>query len=298
MQTTGLFTCPRENFIIPARLGRPVYFVPFGDIHFDSPLHVEHRFDEFLKWAKDTPDAYFLGMGDYIDFVSARGRVSLTRLKAQVKTEMHENNAEDVIKAVENQADGHISRFATKLIKAGMKGRLIGLLDGNHDFPFSDGTNTTQRLCRLLDCRYLGVCSYIGLTIQADNARRNLDIWAHHGRGSARLPGGSINNVVQMSHDAEADFYCMGHDHKRSATPGQTGKRVWTKNGYVFRHREKYYIRTGAFTKAYEDGVRAYPVDAAMPLNQIGVCKIAITMKRHERHGKEREAVLHMEAIV
>ena len=279
MQTTGLFTCPKENFTIHCRYGKPIYFVPFGDVHYASPLHAEGAFGDFLKWAENHPDAYFLGMGDYIDFISARARVALTKLKASVKTEMHENDAEETIDSLEERAESKISKFARLLINAGMKGRIIGMLDGNHDFPFQDGTNTTQRLCQLLDTRYLGVASFLGITLDAHGRRTTLEVWAHHGKGAARLAGGSINRVIVMQEQAEADLYCMGHDHKKSATPGVRLTRSHGKDGAVVRHREQFFIRTGSFTKAYEDGVSSYATDGNMNPTQMGVIKIILTLK-------------------
>jgi hypothetical protein len=125
-----------------------------------------------------------------------------------------------------------------------------------------------------------------------------LEVWAHHGKGAARLPGGSINRVVQMSEQAEADIYMMGHDHKRSATPGVRLVRTHTKMGATVSHRSQFFLRTGSFYKGYEDGVSNYAVDANMNPNQLGVVKLLITPHRPGRYRKHQRVTLDMEAIV
>src|ERR1041384_639566 len=171
-----------------AKYNEPIYVIPFGDVHRSAPLcHVE-KWKEFLEWAKTKKRAYFLGCGDYDDLASTSEREMLGNPK------MHEST----VKTLESLYYSHTKRFAEEI--KFMKGRCIGFLEGNHYGQFQNGTTTTQKLAEHLECKYLGVSSFIRLSFQPieRSGPLSIDIWAHHGQGASRLLGGSLNRVQQM----------------------------------------------------------------------------------------------------
>lgn len=268
MQTTGIFTV-HEYSVKAEKSGEPIYLIPFGDIHRSSPMCHEGKWLEFLDWAKTKKRAYFLGMGDYDDLASASER------KILADKNLHESTAKTFTKMYE----GHVKRLVKEL--KFMDGRLIGMLEGNHYAEFPDGTTTTQRLCRELNTKYLGVSSFVRFVIKYGKASANcLDIWAHHGKGGARLIGGSLNRVQQMAESAHADIYLMGHDHKKSV--GMMDKLELSGGGGSLRlhHRKQLYIRTGSFLKGYENNSASYVTDMALNPTNLGVVKIEITPKK------------------
>lgn len=197
MKTDGLFTT--HAFKIPVQHKKPIRLVIFGDVHWDSPNHAKHSWQEDLKHFRSLKDAWFLGMGDYLDSTSTSERDCLGRMSS----EMHETLAKDLnaLQAAKVEAMAKEMEF--------MKGRLIGLLGGNHYWKFQHGGTTDTELARLLETTYLGVSTFIRLTLEKFQRRFTLDIWAHHGAGGARLPGGSLNRVDQMREHAEADIFCV-----------------------------------------------------------------------------------------
>lgn len=271
MQTTGIFT--KFNYEIHVKkIGEPIYLVPFGDVHRSSPMcHIE-KWHEFLDWGKKKPRCLFLGMGDYDDLGSSSER------KILMNPDLHESS----LTTLEDLYRKHVSSFAKEI--SFMNGNLIGFIEGNHYGQFADGTTTTQKLCELAKAKYLGVSSFIRLSFSYGQKRTSVDIWAHHGKGAARLVGGSINRIQQMGEAAEADIYLMGHDHKKAV--GMTTKLYLTNGqGLELRQRKQLYIRTGSFLKAYEDNRSSYVADAAMNPTDLGVVKIEMTPKR-ERHAR------------
>jgi len=46
---------------------KQIEIIPFGDIHYSSPNCKLQAFLDIVKYIKDTPDTYAIGMGDYID---------------------------------------------------------------------------------------------------------------------------------------------------------------------------------------------------------------------------------------
>ena len=120
----------------------------------------------------------------------------------------------------------------------------------------------------------------------------SLDIFAHHGKGGGTLPGSTFNTLEKMATTAVADFYLMGHDHKKGCIPSTPRLVLNTSSNkpevYV-RERTPWLGRTGSFLKAYEDGRVSYNVDAARNPAALGWIEFAITPRRtHSDNGGDR----------
>jgi len=271
MKTSGVFTI--HQFTAPnVKANQPFRLVFFGDVHWDSPNHARAKWLEFLAYAKKLPnDTIFIGMGDYLDSTSTSERECL----GNMSTKMHETLRNDII-ALQM---AKVEAFAKEL--AFMKGRLVGLLNGNHYFQFPSGINTDQKLCELLGVKYLGVSTFTRITATRGTADASIDIFAHHGAGGARLPGGSINRVAQLTEYADADILAMGHDHKRGIFPANPtiGLRA-TNQGLKLKERSRWLARTGSFLAAYEDGVSNYNVDAARGPCSLGWVEFDLCLRR------------------
>lgn len=284
MKTSGLFTEHAYTIKVP-REGEPMRLVFFGDVHRDAPLHARDKWKEFLAYSKQLKNAWFVGMGDYIDSMSTSER------EAMIRASMHESTACDL----ENMALAKVSLLAKELDF--MRGRLVGLLNGNHFFSLPSGINSDQKLCEKLGCRYLGVSSFVRLTFDYRSRCETFDLWLHHGAGGARLPGGSINRVDQMREAAEADAYAMGHDHKRSAIPANPKLYLArTNNGPKLKEKQQWLLRTGSFLKAYENGHVSYNVDAARGPCSLGHVELEFVYRR-KCVGGERETILDVRGI-
>ena len=217
-------------------------------------------------------------MGDYLDSTSTSERECL----GDISKKMHETFKKDV-KALQL---AKIEMIADEL--SFMKGRLIGLINGNHYFQFDSGINGDQKLAELLDCKYLGVCAFIRLYFIIHGRTHALDIFAHHGVGAARLIGGSINRVAQMFEGAEADIAIMGHDHKRGAM--HTTPRMFLENnsrgGLKIRNRESLAVRSGSYLASFRPSEANYNVDACRPPSSLG--HVEVLVRFNHRGYKER----------
>jgi len=283
MKTSGDFTVHQYSINF-RNYNEPIYLIPFGDIHRSSPHCSLERWKEFLGWAKKKDNCYFLGMGDYDDLVSTTERNLIHT------TALHDSTLETLedmyIKFTDELAD-EISF---------MKGRLIGLIEGNHYAQLKNGTTTTQYLCQKLDTHYLGCNTFIRLVLKYDkNHTHKVDIWAHHGLGGGRTAGSSINKVEQMTQVSEADIYLMGHDHQKSV---DFKSRLYLSEARntepEVKHRRILLARTGSFLRGYVANKASYIVDKAMPPTDLGVIKIELTPKRWKDNKVEtREIGIH-----
>ena len=201
MKTDGIFTA--HNVKVEAEIGKPFKLIPFGDIHRDSDMFAHSHWQEFLDYAKAQKNALFLGMGDYTDGVSTSERIVLSDVNLHDTTK---NTLKDVYKGVTKTLVNELGW---------MRGRVIGLLGGNHFFDFGDQT-TDHVLAAALGGKYLGVCGFIRLSIGLKGTGKGvaLDIFAHHGKGGGSSPGGQFNTIEKMAGTADADIYLMGQDRK------------------------------------------------------------------------------------
>lgn len=273
MRTDGIFTVHQVTYNTPT-FAKPLTIVPFGDIHRDSPAFSKETWRDFLNRARSMKNVLFLGMGDYMDSYSTSER------EIMYSSGLHDSSRE----RHEEEGRGRIRTLAKEL--SFMKGRLIGLLGGNHFMRFRDGTSGDQYLAQQLGCRYLGVCSAIRVLIVRGSQRVGLDIFAHHGRGAGRTAGGRFNSVEQLAQVADADIYLMGDNHARGALPMGDRLRIMSgTNGPYIRARRPWCGRTGSFLKAYEPDHSSYVADAALPPASLGWIEFDVKVRavRHEK---------------
>lgn len=281
MLTSGLFTT--HCIEIECELGKPFRLIPFGDVHRDSDMHSSSYWNRFLeraRYAAINENALFLGMGDYGDGASTSERIVLDAPGLHDTTKRTMNNVyKGVAQTIVNEL-------------AFMKGRIIGMLGGNHYFDFGNGDTTDTIVAAALNTKFLGVCAFIRLSIiikgTGDKRRCHYDIFAHHGKGGGNLPGSTFNTLEKMSSSAIADLYLMGHDHKKGCIP--SSPRL-TLVGYskkvTVRQRVPWLGRTGSFLKAYEDGRVSYNVDAARSPAALGWIEFEITPVRIREDGDD-----------
>lgn len=280
MKTTGLFTT--HVFKLDCPVGQTFKLIPFGDVHRDSNLHADGEWKEFLKRAAEQPNALFLGMGDYLDFMSTGERLAWSN------GGFHDTSKD----TINNLAEHWVKTIANEL--SFMRGRLIGMLGGNHYHVFPDGENSDEKLASKLGTRFLGVSSIVRLSIRGRGKGKNshtyaYDIFAHHGAGGGKLAGSTFNKVEDMIRIVDADLYLMGHDHKLGCIPAGTRLRLYSSNTGELRVIERVprLGRTGSFLKAYEPGEVSYNVDAARAPTALGWIEIEITPTRARAGGKD-----------
>lgn len=276
MKTTGIFTT--HDVTVHCDVNEPLKFIPFGDIHYDSPAFSKDKWNEFIERAKSLKKAVFLGMGDYLDGYSASERIILA------SPGMHESSRE----RFEEEEKGRIRRLYEDI--KFMEGRLIGLLGGNHYPQFSNGTNGDQYLAGLLKTDFLGVCSAIALHFKVGKrgCKHALIIFCHHGRGAGQTVGGRMNSVEKLVGIADADIYLMGDNHARGVLPLGEKLYLHTSNGHSSLCARKSWIaRTGSFLRAYVNGESGYVVDRALQPASLGWVEFEVIPRRSQVGGED-----------
>lgn len=107
-----------------------------------------------------------------------------------------------------------LERWVSDVAKP-IKGKIIGVLEGNHEATYSRQNHQaiTQHIAGDLGCPELGYTSLIRIVFEAKDGSRDMTIMATHGSGGARTEGGKLNRLIATMQIAKADLVLMGHVH-------------------------------------------------------------------------------------
>jgi hypothetical protein len=284
-----------KEFSIDYKTGDEFFIIPFGDVHRDTPSCDEERWKWFLHCSQQYPQdkTYYLGMGDFNDFASAKEQ------KIIRNSDLHDQTRDkfDEIAKKDNR------RIAKEIDF--MRGRLWGLLDGNHNWIFKDSTTGVQDLCERMQTEYMGWLSHITLKINifnktgtsrsAKTTSINMYIIACHGKAGGKLAGTTINQVEDLKRIFPvADIYLMGHDHQRGAWP--TSVLIPGVNGASIKQKRQFLCRTGSFRKGYSDGVSGYEVGRLLRPSDLGA--VVFSVKIHRDRKETDRLILDIKSIV
>ena len=227
---------------------RPIYLAPLGDIQWAGRRGataldaLKRHIDRCLEL-----DARFIGLGDYIDFLSPSNRQRL-RSAALYDT------AEDVI---DSKAMDLVQELWEVALKP-TKGKWICLAEGHHFAQLKDGTTTDQRLCEMLGARFVGTSALVRLQFQLQNTRSNIVLWMHHGTGGGAKACTPLNKLENLApYWGGVDVFLMGHTTKMPVVPINRVEARWHGRAAPdLVHRKIYFVNTGGFCKAYQVGSR------------------------------------------
>jgi hypothetical protein len=277
------FQSSQELIYLPKQ-GGCIDIQPFGDIHRDADGCNVDKFKSFLAYARELaekPTTRFIGLGDYNDFASASERQKLHTL--------HESTD----KKMDRWALYDVKRLAHEL--SFMKGKLIGLMHGNHEWMFQNGKLGTEVLCELLECPFLGYASYVRIKVLHEDKRflQNIgyfDIFGSHGKGGGQLIGSPYNSLEKMDKIfPSADIYLMGHDHKK----GALSRSVLEYNSH-FRQTQKrqWFGRTGSFLEGWVEDEPNYIIPRMYAPTDLGIIRFECYFKRKQvlnENGKRKD---------
>jgi len=211
-------------------------------------------------------------MGDFNDFASVSERKSL------IRGSVHE----DTWRKFDEMAERDNRLIAREV--SFMRGHLLGLLDGNHNWNFQNGKTGTEDLAERLGTESLGwLCHY---TVDFNFLNTTKKICVHfvlcHGRAGGKTAGVTINQVDDLRRVfPAADVYCMGHDHERGAWPKSV--LIHTFNG--LKQKRQFLCRSGSFKRGYVDGQPGYEVGRLLKPADLGALKLKISFHRDNQSG-------------
>jgi hypothetical protein len=212
-----------------------VVVAPLGDIQYcgqHGPTAVDslkRHIDRVLAF----DNSYFIGMGDYIDFLSPSNRQRLAAAALY-------DTADTVI---DEKAHELTEELYENILKP-TKGRWLGLIEGHHFYEGS-GSTSDMWLCEMLDAQHIGTSALVRLEPSG------IVFYAHHGTGAGQLPGTGLNKLYHTSNGWTAiDVYLMGHNTKLAASRHSRPQARWEQKKPDLVHSDVLYVNTGGFSKS------------------------------------------------
>jgi hypothetical protein len=265
------------DILVESRSGdvnTPILLRPIGDIQwfgFDDDVAINTA-AKHMKWGIEN-NAYFIGMGDYVDTLSPSNRDRLKQAALYDSAEMF------LDMSIEKLIDNLYER-----VFVGSEGRWLGLLEGHHYYKFEDGTTTDQRLCKFVGGKFLGTSAIIRLRFKTGEGNYgNINIWCHHGVGSGKRLSAPINQLELLpTYWPECQIFLIGHHHKKIGGPINQTIPIWphsdSKQEPRLLHRTCIVACTGGFLKGYIEGRERgnYVEKAMLPPVAIGGITIKI----------------------
>jgi hypothetical protein len=210
---------------------------PIGDVQYSGEsgptaiVHVQRHVERCLELEKQGYVVRFLGMGDYIDFLSPSNRARLAAAQLY-------DSADAVVEA---KALELVEECFERMLKP-TRGKWIGLLEGHH-FYEAAGSTSDMWLCELLDAPFLGTSCYVRLLPSG------FSLWAHHGTGSGILPTPGLNKLYHTSAGLQgADAYLMGHNTRLGAV--RLSRPYPNEDFTDLTHHDVLLVNTGGFSKS------------------------------------------------
>ena len=274
----------KRTYHIPLRPDQRLRYVPFGDVHWDTPECDRPRVKRFVKWVQEREAAGEMvrisGQGDYLDFGSPSERALLTsgKLHETTNAKLDRAHLRDLKELVE--------------VLRPIKHTFLGLLTGHHEYVFTtrgvagdwQGRSSDRWLAHELGCDYWGNgIAYIRMQFPPRNCK--LDLLAWHGAGGAQTPGGRVQKRIRVSEIAPtAHIVVVGHDN---------AKLVYPRSGLDYDHGKikRYVLGSGSFQRAYLEGEEAgYAERMGLIPADLGVVVVDIML---EQRGKQWRVDYH-----
>lgn len=250
--------------------------IPISDPHVGAGACDEDRLVRCVKRIEDDPTAYWVGVGDYCDFINRSDpRFSASSLASWIKVP----DLADLARAQRDRFLSITRRIASKCLV---------MVEGNHETAiarhyersiYSEIVTGIREAAGWDDSvklalGYTGWLRLIFRRAKDDADRRGgtsrIDIKLHHGHGGGKLAGGKALNLERMLWTNDADLVLVGHTHITGWQ--QAAVEELDGNGHV-RHRTRYGVHCGTFLRStHPEGMPTYnEIAGYLPLTVGGV---------------------------
>lgn len=244
-----------------------------GDFQFHSSGYRDEIFQDFKNDFKTSPNPYFIGLGDYGDFLrpSLRDRVA----EALTKDPSARDELDKIVKA-------DVHNIANKM--SFLKDRCVGLHSGHHEWEYKNGTNTTQDLCSMLNSQYLGWAAYTVLRVSQPKPKTktkgstwssgvSLKIFSTHGDGGSAFSSGDMANLEKrIAPYWVSDLYLRGHSSKGELAPIELNDVTVRGTPRIIK-KTRWIINCPGMMAGYEMNKTGYVELRSLPPASLGYAK-------------------------
>lgn len=230
------------------------------DTHLGNAACDEIVLADFVQSVKDDEWAYWIGAGDYCEFISLRDkRFDVQSLPNWLTTECRAK--------ADGMADPGLKRRPLAFLAAAQRDSFIervrpiapkclGLLEGNHERTMAlyNEQDVYSPICEAMGASAenplaLDMCGFLRLSFQREPQKKKPDVWTYdiyltHGWWNGQLMGNGVLNLERVFGWAVADCVIAGHDHKAKAFPLA---RVYPRKNGETEQRDGWCVGAGTF---------------------------------------------------
>lgn len=260
---------------IACRIPLESTLIPGGCLHW--PVGEKDLLKEWVEAVATAKNGFTVLMGDAFD--NAR-----TTFGKHIRSYMGDENSRE---ALDSMVRHEVEALAKVLMP--IRSRILGAIQGNHFWPFIDGTTSDQYLCQLLRIPYLGHFGAIRLDFYKPSRPHETAVQkvlvAHHSGGSSggRTTSGDVAAAGRFEQGWDADIYLVSHTHRRIAWKEEL-MGLTRKNDPHVTQRTKVIARTGAFLKGFKEDnpstnqlyIPSYAEKAAYRATNLGWVEISL----------------------
>lgn len=245
----------------------------FGDMQLGAVGYRNDILQEFKQDFLSAENPYGLGLGDYGDFLRPS-------LRAKIGEQLYQDD--DARDQLDDIVRDKIEKLGDEM--SFMKGRLIGLNSGHHEWDFRDGTNSTQQLCRRLSTTYLGWSAYTVLKVSGtaklkkgkEGATVALKIYSTHGDGGSPFSSGDMAQLEKkIAPYWVADLYFRGHSSKGECAPLELND-VCVRGAPRLIKKTRWIVNCPGMMNGYAEGHTGYVERKNLPPASLGYVKVIL----------------------
>lgn len=221
------------------------YLYCVGDIHAGTIHCVEDHIKRKVDEIKNRKNAYWLGMGDYCEWITPRDK-------------RFDPNLKSIAGWVEPDNIAHCqTEWLTKLFDP-IKKKCLGLLYGNHENSIRvfNHDNVIKNLCENLGVDNLGFSCFLRLFFKRENSNESHLIKGAftHGSSGAITEGAKLMALMRWMKQNEADIY--GYAHIHDYIPKSLSRMIISPQGKI-KSSVSIGCMTGSWFRTYTQGIIA-----------------------------------------
>jgi hypothetical protein len=263
-----------------------------SDIHWMAKGCAESDVKRDIKTIANDPNSFWLGGGDYCDFIGYRDK---------------RFDPDAVAEWVPLKKLGELGKYGREQIRdlfKPIRHKCLGLLIGNHERKYEVATEQESWhhwLCEELQVPYLGYCCLFDVVFirtahkgeptlrmecppRGNSTASRFRVFAHHGAGYATTPGGKLNKLIQFMQSFEADLYFCGHVHDHVARKEPT--LGVDEEARKIVQRERLGIVAGSYLKTYNQGSISYGEQKGYRPTSLGPAVAVVNPEAREFHAE------------
>jgi len=250
-----------------------------GDCHLGSKSCSEHTLQHDIAIIEADPNALWVGLGDYGEFVGRNDkRFNVGNVAPWLLPHIGELG-----KATYDKILGYLDPI---------KDKCLGLAIGNHGqkiATLTDQGHLHSWLCVEMgvpNLQYSGIFDLIfcrrprvknpKIVYEAPTAGSNtrFRVWYHHGYGGGRTKAGKVKKLIDQMSFVDANLFFMGHVHDRTGTDLPLLGADEECNKIV--HKTRFGAICGSYYRTYASGTISYADQSGYPPTSLGMAKMRL----------------------